>query len=213
MATLLTTRVVIIDDHVLLCDAVASLLRQSGLTVVGQGSSGEQAIRLVETLRPDVVLMDVTLDGLNGIEAARRICRLPGPRPVILMLSMHARPEVCERALAAGARGYVLKSADRVELLEAIRVVLRGELYIPELSRRSAAIPALGEAEDGEVTSRELEILSLVAEGLTSKEIAAQLGLSPKTVINHRANIMQKLNITTTAGLVRYYLTSRRSSG
>lgn len=211
MGSRYTSRVVIVDDHAILCEGVAALLSQAGFQIVGQGSSGEQAVRLAETLHPDLILLDVTLDGLNGIEAARRINRLPGARPAILMLSMHARRELCERALSAGARGYLLKSADRRELMEAIEVVLRGELYFPELSRSSPAFPGVHETEDVEVTSREMEILALVAEGLTSKEIAAQLGLSPKTVINHRANIMQKLSITTTAGLVRYYLTARRS--
>lgn len=200
----------LVDDHVLLREGLASLFRAAGFEVAGEGRSGEDAVALVNRLHPDVVVMDVSLDGMNGIEAARKICSAPGHRPPIVMLSMHRAVDTVERALRAGARGYVLKGGDFRDLVRAIDTVLRGEQFVAEELGRAGSDDAVARAGEPSLTAREEEILGLVAEGYSSKEIASQLGLSPRTVDNHRANMMQKLQIHSTAGLVRYFLSSRK---
>jgi DNA-binding NarL/FixJ family response regulator len=202
------TRVLIVEDHQVVREGLRALLRsEPDLEVVGEAASGEEALRLCAAHAPDVVVMDVTLTGLSGIEATRRLARST-PAPKVVMLSMHDDAATVDRALRAGARGYVLKGRGFASLCEAIRAVQRGETWLsPDVSEYvlGGYLDAAKQAGDP-LTDREREILALVAEGLRGSEIAQRLGLKPKTVENHRARIMDKLQIHTTAGLVRYAL-------
>lgn len=186
----------------------ALLQKEADLEVVAEAADGPSAIRLADEARPDLVVLDLGLPGLDGIEVARQLARSQPELP-ILVLSMHGDAGSAERALRAGVRGYVLKGVGVADLCEAIRAVRRGELYlsppIAELVREGLLVDA---AEDP-LTAREREVLALVAEGYTARQIAGRLGLSPKTVENHRANIMEKLGVHTIAGLVRYALRNR----
>lgn len=186
----------------------ALLQKEADLEVVAEAADGPSAIRLADEARPDLVVLDLGLPGLDGIEVARQLARSQPELP-ILVLSMHDDAGSAERALRAGVRGYVLKGVGVADLCEAIRAVRRGELYlsppIAELVREGLLVDA---AEDP-LTAREREVLALVAEGYTARQIAGRLGLSPKTVENHRANIMEKLGVHTIAGLVRYALRNR----
>jgi len=170
------------------------------ILVVGEASDGAEAIRLAQELRPRLIIMDCALPGMSGLIAARRILEMY-PQIAILMLSMHSEDTWVRQALDAGARGYILKNAVDLELVTAIRRVAAGETVLdPQLSR-----PAVlkGERDYG-LTVRELEILQLIVDGKSNKEIAAQLDLSVNTVAVHRANIMDALGIHKTAELVVY---------
>jgi DNA-binding NarL/FixJ family response regulator len=201
-------RVLLVEDHQVVREGLRALLSaQPDFEVVGEADQGEEALLLAESLRPQLVVMDLSLPHLDGVEATRRLGRLR-PAPQVVILSMHDDAATVEAALAAGARGYVLKGRGIAVLCEALHAALRGEIYLsPELSERGLS---LGPETKGPLSPREWEVISLIAEGLTGKEVAARLGLKPKTVENHRQNIMGKLNIHTTAGLVRYALGRRR---
>jgi DNA-binding NarL/FixJ family response regulator len=202
-------RVLLADDHALFRSGLRALLdRFPGITVVAEASDGREALLLVSEQRPDVVLMDITMPSLNGLDAAAQIVRA-APHVKVLVLSMHPDGAYVNRALKAGATGYLLKTASGPELELAIRAVARGDLYLgPRVAKR--VIPdyltrdgeALGEEE--RLTLRQREILQLIAEGCTSKQIAQRLGLSVKTVERHRADVMNRLEIHDIAGLVRW---------
>ena len=201
-------RVLLADDHDLVRDGLVALLTgEADIEVVGQARDGEEAVRLAEDKGPDVVLMDIGLPRLNGIDATERI-RRSRPGISVIMLSMHDDGPTVDRALRAGARGYVIKGSGFASLREAISTVARGEVYLsPGISGHVLHSDLSGSSPDASLLStRQSEILQLVAEGHTSREIAELLGLSPKTVENHRARIMDKLDIHTVAGLVRYAL-------
>ena len=205
----MTIRVLLADDHALVRAGVRSLLSTvAGIEVVGEASTGVEALALVEQMRPDVVLMDIAMPGLSGLDAAARIVREhPGTR--VVMLSMHASEEYALQALRAGAGGYLLKDADLLELERAIAEVARGETYLsPAISRHVIAdyrrrVTAQPEPAD-RLTPRQREVLRLIAEGLSTKEIAFRLKLSIKTIETHRAQIMERLDIHDVAGLVRF---------
>jgi DNA-binding NarL/FixJ family response regulator len=205
----MTIRVLLADDHALVRAGVRSLLSTvAGIQVVGEASTGVEALALIEETRPDVVLMDIAMPGLNGLDAAARIVREhPGTR--VIMLSMHASEEYALQALRAGASGYLLKDADLLELERAIEEVARGETYLsPAISRHVIAdyrrrVTAQPEPAD-RLTPRQREVLRLIAEGLSTKEIAFRLKLSIKTIETHRAQIMERLEIRDVAGLVRF---------
>jgi DNA-binding NarL/FixJ family response regulator len=201
------TTILLADDHTLLRAGLRSLLEgMDGFEVVAEAGDGAEALALIRRHRPDVVLMDVHMKGMSGIEAAEHAKRdFPDVR--VIMLSMHAEEEYVARALQAGASGYMLKDAATLELQLALTVVMKGEMYLsPAVSRQvvegyvrsGAANPA------AQLTERQREILKLIAEGLSSKEIAYRLGLSAKTVDTHRAQIMERLGIRDIAGLVRF---------
>jgi DNA-binding NarL/FixJ family response regulator len=202
-------RVLLVEDHQVVREGLRALLRnEPDMEVVGETDGGEAGVRLAEEVGPDVVVMDVSMPGLSGIEAARRL-RKTRPDQAVVVLSMHDDAPTVDAALRAGARGYVLKGRGVGALCEAIRTAARGEVYLsPEVS--SYVLQGYlsgGATEDPDPLSpREREILQLIAEGHTGRIIAERLGLKPKTVDNHRANIMDKLGIHTTAGLVRYAL-------
>ena len=197
--------ILLVDDHSLVRRGFRRLLEDArDITVVGEASDGAEAVRLAEQLRPQVIVMDCALPGMSGLDATRRILQ-KFPDTAILMLSMHSEDTWVHQAMAAGARGYILKSAVDMELVTAIRRVVAGEVVLdPQLSR---ATTLKGEGKSG-LTVRELEVLHLIVAGKSNKEIAADLDLSANTVAVHRANIMDALGIHKTADLVVYAIRS-----
>ena len=208
-------RVLIADDHALVRAGIGALLRNIGeVEVVAEAGDGREALQLIGEHRPDVVLMDIAMPGLNGLEAVARISReFPAVR--VIILSMHATEEYVLHALRSGAAGYLLKGARTAELDLAVAAVVRGEVYLsPAVSRHLvdqyiAGAPAAEQAEQPSnaserLTPRQREILQLIAEGRTTKEIAGLLAISVKTVEMHRSQLMERLDIHDVAGLVRY---------
>ncbi len=193
--------VLLVDDHSLVRRGFRRMLEdEPDIAVVGEAGDGEEAIRLSEQLRPRVILMDCALPGMSGLDATRRILEKL-PDTIVLMLSMHPEETLVRQALDAGARGYMLKNAIDLELGTAIRKVVAGEIVLdPQLSQPAGL---KGERDYG-LTTRELEILQLIVDGKSNKEIAAQLKLSANTVAVHRANMMDALGIHKTAELVVY---------
>ena len=193
--------VLLVDDHSLVRRGFRRMLEdEPDIAVAGEAGDGEEAIRLSEKLRPRVILMDCALPGMSGLDATRRILEKL-PDTIVLMLSMHPEETLVRQALDAGARGYMLKNAIDLELGTAIRKVVAGEVVLdPQLSQPAGL---KGERDYG-LTTRELEILQLIVDGKSNKEIAAQLKLSANTVAVHRANMMDALGIHKTAELVVY---------
>lgn len=203
-------RVVLVDDHALVRAGMRSLLgSMAQVEVVGEASSGDEALALARTLQPDVVLMDIAMKGMTGLEAATRM-REACPSARVIILSMHAGEEYVLQALRAGAVGYLLKDAATGELELALRSVMRGESWFsPAVSRQvvEGYVQRVGGETVADVlTARQREVLRLVAGGKSTKEIAFDLNLSVKTVETHRAQIMERLGIRDVAGLVRYAL-------
>ncbi len=193
--------VLLVDDHSLVRRGFRRMLEdEADLQVVGEASDGEEAIKLVRSLGPRVVVMDCALPGINGLQATRKILQL-APDTLVLMLSMHTEETWVRQALDAGARGYVLKNAMDLELGSAIRRIVNGETVLDAQLARQESLK--GERNSG-LTPREVEILQLICEGKSNKEIAMQLELSANTVAVHRANIMDALGIHKTAELVVY---------
>lgn len=204
-------RILIADDHALVRQGLRSVLEaQTGWSVCGEAQDGREAVKLALKLRPDICLLDVTMPELNGLDATRQICRsLPGTP--ILILTMHDSDELCAEAVQAGASGCVLKSDSPRQLLGAIEAVAAGGKYF---TRPTGPPMAGGQRAGGNhaaprLSAREREIVQLLAEGHTSKEIAARLGIAFKTVDAHRTNIMRRLNIHALAELVRYAVRER----
>jgi DNA-binding NarL/FixJ family response regulator len=203
-------RVLLADDHALVRAGMRSLLvTMTAVQVVGEASSGEEALALAARERPDVVLMDIAMKGMSGLEAAARM-REQQPEVRVVILSMHAGEEYVLKALRAGAVGYLLKDAATGELELALRSVMRGESWFsPAVSRQvvEGYVQRVGgEPASDVLTARQREVLKLVAGGKSTKEIAFDLSLSVKTVETHRAQIMERLGIRDVAGLVRYAL-------
>jgi len=203
-------RVLLADDHALVRAGIRSLLNaMDEVEVVAEASSGEEAIELAASSRPDVVLMDIAMKGITGLEAAARM-RGRNPEVRVVILSMHSGEEYVLQALRAGAAGYLLKDAATGELELALRSVMRGESWLsPAVSRQVVegyVQRAGGEQAPEVLTARQREVLRLVAGGKSTKEIAFLLNLSVKTVETHRAQIMERLGIRDVAGLVRYAL-------
>ncbi len=201
-------RVVLADDHALVRAGVrAELERLPSVKVVGEASDGRAALKLVQALRPDVVLIDISMPGLNGLEALRRMSsEFPDVRVVVL--SMHENEEYVWRAMRVGAAGYLLKKAATEEIGTALQQVMRGENYLCEdiASLLAKKFPRKGITESRleRLTSRQREILQLIAEGRNTKEIAEILELGTKTVEAHRMKLMQNLNVRNIPGLVRF---------
>ncbi len=199
--------VVVVDDHAILRSGVVRLLREATLEVTGEADSVETALVELERHTPDVVLLDLDMPGIGGIDGCRDILRR-WPSVGIVILSMHDDPIMARRAFSAGARGYVVKTAVDAELLSAIEAVAGGGRFV------NATMGALLAAGSGEsridtLTDRELDVLRLLALGHTNQEIAAELYLSARTVESHRAHIMRKLGVSTRAELVRVALEHR----
>lgn len=203
-------RVLLADDHTLVRAGIRALLEDmEGISIVAEAANGRDALVAAREQRPDLAIMDISMSELNGIDAAARIRReLPGTR--VLMLSMHASEEFVRRALKVGAAGYLVKDSAPLELRMAIDAVMREEIYLsPRVSRQLLAglMDAPGPLAASSIealTTRQREVLQLIAEGKTTKEIAFTLEVSVKTVETHRAALMQRLGIHDVAGLVVY---------
>ncbi len=202
-------RIVLADDHQLVRSGLRALLeRQGDLAVVGEVGDGREAVRSARELQPALVVMDVEMPGLNGIEATRQIAsEVDGVR--VLCLSMHSSRRFVEAAFEAGAAGYLLKDSATDELVRAIRTVLTGRTYVsPGVSDAAVGPFRHGSPAGASVftllTGREREVLQLLAEGCSTEEIAARVSLSPKTVYYHREQVMEKLGIRSVAELTRY---------
>lgn len=205
-------RILIADDHAILREGVRALLATADdLEVVGEAGDGREAIDLAERLEPDAILMDVAMPGLGGLEATLEIRRRV-PRAKILVLTQYGEPEYVRRFLKAGVSGYVLKKAAGADLLSAIRAVMRGGLVLdPEVARTALQEDGTPDAPDApdayeSLTDREKQVLKLVAEGHTNKEIADLLGISVKTAMSHREHVMLKLQVHNRTELVRFAL-------
>lgn len=208
-------RALLADDHDILREGLKALLSVQGeIVIVGEACTGREAVELAERLKPDVVLLDVSLPELDGLEACRRI-RAHLPPVQVLILTMHEREDYLRRALEAGAAGYLIKRTAAAELRLAVRAVAHGETFLsPSMARalvrtylslRDESAPADAAADPYEsLSSREREVLKLVAEGYTNQDIAERLVLSVKTVQAHRAHLMEKLDLRDVTHLVRY---------
>jgi DNA-binding NarL/FixJ family response regulator len=206
------TRIVLADDHPVVRHGVRSLLQsEPDFSIVGEASDGLETVQLVERLQPEVLVVDLMIPRLNGLEVTRQVKqRLPQTRVVVL--SMHANEPYVLEALKNGASGYVLKDSSGTDLVLAVKQVLGGQRYLsPPLSER-AVEAYLQRSQDTSfdpydaLTEREREVLHLAAEGLSNPDIAARLSISPRTVETHRANLMRKLGLRTQTDLIRYAL-------
>ena len=206
---MLKIRVLIADDHTLFRAGIRSLLRTFGdIEVVAESADGREALRCVAVHRPDVVLMDMMMSGLNGLDAAARMAR-DFPRTRVIMLSMNADEDSVLKSLRAGAVGYLVKTADPVELELAIRAAVRGETFLSSAVSSHVVEACLGRVERERtslerLTPRQREVLQLIAEGHTTKEIAGTLGISVKTAEAYRGELMNALDIHDVASLTRY---------
>ena len=205
----MSTTIVVADDHRIVREGIRKLLEtREDFQVVGEASDGEEAVQMVLEKKPDVALMDIWMPRLSGIDATRRIGKR-GLATKVLVLSMHESRTYVEEVLRAGAAGYIVKNAASQDLLNAIDAVCSGASYLsPTITQQVVdAIARPGDAAPSGVaalTDREREVLQLIAEGLSSKEIAGMLGVSLKTVDSHRSNLMEKLDIHKVSGLVRF---------
>jgi DNA-binding NarL/FixJ family response regulator len=198
-------RILLADDHAIVRDGLKSVLVREGFEIAAEASDGREAVELTRKLRPDAVVMDVSMPSLNGIDAAREIhgaC----PQTKTILLTMHKQSQFILEALRAGVKGYVLKAQASGDLVHAIRAALQGGTYLSPGISDSVVQAALTKekAERDPLTQREREVLQLIAEGKTNKEISAALAMSVKTVESHRRNLMLKLDIHETASLVRH---------
>ena len=200
----MTIRILIAEDHVIVRQGFRTMLERDGFQVVGEAGDGREAVRLARELRPDVAILDVGLPLLNGIDAAREI-RKVSSRTRVILVTMYGEQDHLSSALRAGVRGYLLKTRAVEDLENAIREVYRGGVFLGDVAEDALeAYQSTVDSEPRPLTAREREVLQLVAEGKTTKEIASILGISFKTAESHRTRIMEKLDIHETASLVRY---------
>lgn len=201
----MATRVLLADDHALVRQGLKELLERQGFQVVCEASDGQETSRLAAKAQPDVAIIDISMPVLNGVDAAREVAK-SSPKTKVILLTQHDEDQYVTEALRAGARGYVLKNQAADDLVHAIREVCRGSVYLsPSISRTvvDAFLSKTYESTDP-LSGRERQVLQLVGEGKSTKDIAAQLGISVKTAESHRARLMRKLDIHETASLVRY---------
>ncbi|MGA2667472.1 MAG: response regulator transcription factor [Ignavibacteria bacterium] len=206
-------KILIADDHEVVRDGLKNILLTLGnISVVGEVANGEDAVNQYNTLKPDLVIMDISMPGMNGIEATR-IIKENDPEAKILVLTMHDNQEYLNQIIRSGAKGFVLKNTDKDELLQAVKTVAAGENFFSKDISKLIIDNYIRSAKDTEksetykevpLTKREIEILKFIAEGHSNQEIANKLFISYNTVDTHRKNIMHKLSIKNTAGLVRY---------
>lgn len=203
-------RILIIDDHDLLRAGIRALLDGiTGLEVVGMAANGQEAILLAKELSPDIILLDISLPDINGLEIAKRLLQLK-PRPYILMVTIHEDKVMLQESLSLGVSGYILKRASKSELVDAIRAVIRGEIYVhPALthflfSQKHEKTDVRKPRELESLTDREVEVLCLLANGYSNRQIANKFSLSVRTIESHRANLISKLNLHTRLELVRF---------
>lgn len=199
------TRVVLGDDHALVRQGLKALLEREKFQVIAEASDGQEVVRHAETLSPDVAVIDISMPTLNGIDAARELARCC-PKTKTILLTQHEEEQYIHEALQAGVRGYVLKSQAASDLVHAIQQVCRGGFYLsPGVSQ--AVVQAYRSKSDkpsDPLSGRERQVLQLIAEGRSTKDVASLLGISVKTAESHRSRLMQKLDIHETASLVRY---------
>jgi two-component system response regulator NreC len=201
----MTTRVFLADDHALIRQGLKALLEKQGFQIVSEASDGQETIRSVEKTQPDVAIIDISMPILNGVDAAREL-KKSSPKVKVILLTQHDEDQYVTESLRAGVRGYVLKSQAAEDLVHAIQEVSRGSVYLsPSISRvvvdaylSKTYVPA------DPLSGRERQVLQLVGEGKSTKEIAVHLGISVKTAESHRARLMKKLDVHETASLVRY---------
>jgi DNA-binding NarL/FixJ family response regulator len=201
----MSIRILLADDHVVVRQGVRGLLEQAGMVVIGEASDGPEALLLANAHQPEVAVLDIAMPHLNGLETARRLRETRSPIKIVL-LTMHTEAPYVLEALQAGVVGYVLKTQTAVDIVQAIHAALQGAIYLsPRVATAVVQAYLTGSTLPPDpLTSREREIVQRIAEGQTTKEIAAHLGLSVKTVESHRINLMRKLDIHETATLVRY---------
>lgn len=213
------TRVLIADDHTIVRQGLRAILNgEPDMEVVGEAADGREVLKKVAALRPDVILLDISMPKMNGLEVTQKLAR-EAPRARVVALTMHSSEEYVYSLLKAGARGYLLKESAASDLVEALRVVRKGGTYLhPSISMKvvneylKGPDPASRIAFHDGLSVRECEVLRFIAEGHTSKEIAFKLDLSVKTVEAHRCRIMEKLRIHNVAGLTRYAISRGISS-
>ncbi len=203
------TRVLIADDHAIVREGIRMILAQEDFIVVGEARDGEEAVELVRTSRPDVVVMDISMPKVNGIEATRQIHQI-APEVQVLILTMHEEESYVFKLLQLGAAGYVVKRSAASDLVDAVRAAARRETFLfPALARslvrdKVESLRADNITTDDGLTDREREVLVLIAQGQTNAQIASRLSISIKTVQTHRAHIMEKLDLHDRSHLVRY---------
>ena len=199
-------RLLLADDHALVRAGMRALLSElNGVEVVAETGDGLEALQLIREKKPDLALLDITMPGLNGLDVAARVTK-ELPRTKVIIVSMHGDDESVRRALLSGASGYLLKHSDRAELEMAMRAVARGDTWLSPAVSKTVMTAFAASARTGYevLTPRQREVLQLIAEGLSTKEIAARLGVGLKTVESHRTELMERLGIHGVAGLVRY---------
>src|ERR1700746_3473043 len=198
-------RIVLADDHALVRQGLRTLLERERFQVVAEASNGQEMIRLAESLHPDIVVTDIRMPILNGIDAVRELAR-SCPKTKTILLTQHEEEQYVHEALEAGVRGYVLKSQVASDLVHAIHQVARGEFYLsPGVSKAIVEVyRTKSDRVPDPLTGRERQVLQLIAEGKSTKDVASVLGVSVKTAESHRSRLMQKLDIHETATLVRY---------
>lgn len=198
-------RILLVDDHVLVRQGLKSLLEREGFLVVGEASDGQEGLRLAESERPDIVVMDISMPTINGLSAAREI-QQKFPKTKTILLTQHDEKQYVTEAMEAGVKGYVLKNQAGSDLLQAIKQVSRGQVYLsPGVAQAVVESYQSNTGKSGtRLTLRERQVLQLIAEGKSTRDIAAVLGISVKTAESHRTRLMQKLDIHETASLVRY---------
>jgi two-component system, NarL family, response regulator NreC len=198
-------RVVLADNHALVRQALRALLEREGFQVSGEASDGREAVRLVPALRPDIAILDISMPLLNGLDAARELKKY-SPNTRVILLTRHDEPQYVTEGLRVGIKGYVLKNQAANDLVQAMQQVVRGGIYLsPNISR--AVVEAYLSKTDltaDPLTPRERQVLQMVGEGNSTKDVAKLLGISAKTAESHRARLMRKLDIHETASLVRY---------
>jgi DNA-binding NarL/FixJ family response regulator len=205
-------KIILCDDHQLILDGLKNiLLDQTDLTLIGEANNGQQALKIVEVLQPDLILMDIDMPVMNGLEATQQI-RKKYPNVKVMILTMHDEPSLVRKIMEIGANGYMLKNSDQEELIKAIHLVLKGELYFPEEiligkkpeKEESFSLRPSDAVLVSQLTEREIEILVQIADGLSNKEIGDKLFISHRTVDTHRTNLMKKLDVHNIAGLIRF---------
>ena len=198
-------RLLLADDHRLVRESLRALLEREGYEVVAEAGDGREAVRLARELNPDLAVLDVAMPELNGLEAARQLQRA-APRTRTVLVTMHEEEQYVAEALAAGVKGYVLKSQVARDLLRALEEVAQGSVYLSPRVSHVLVDVSLGRRRIGDdpLTDREREVLHLIAEGWTTRQVASALEVSVKTAESHRSRLMKKLDIHEVAGLVRY---------
>ena len=203
------TRILICDDHTLFVEGIKAILRnESSLEIVGEAHNGRQAVELVKELRPDLILMDVSMPDMNGFDATRRVHEFD-PAVRVLILTMHEEEELVARCLEAGAVGYIIKDAPASQLVYAIEMVQKGERYLSPVVLKKVVESYVKNTSRPQtrydrLSPREREVLKLLAEGLSVKQIATHLNLSVKTVDAHKTNLMKKIDVHDRAELIKY---------